>query len=166
MSAPMSVGNRRVATVALSTFCLVACFLYKGAPTPEQPDARMVFGMTVESPNGDLLASPVVMGEPGQKVQVHLLCEADPRADRMSLTLEPMGVEDGQMLYSYDLSVAGRVKSEHGTVKLTPGKERSISVHPNDPHGVTLSLFAAPLKHPNVARYLLNHKLRRHPAAS
>ena len=166
MSAPMTARTRRIATLALTAFCLLACWFYRGTSTSDKVDDRMVFGMTVEAPNGDLLASPVVMGDPGQTVEVHLVCEEDPRAERMSLTLQPMGVANGNLLYSYDLSVAGHVKNQKGTVQLTPGKERRISVQPDEPGGVTLALFAAPVKHPNLGRYLQNRKLHHRPAAT
>jgi hypothetical protein len=163
MPPQMTRRTRRNLTLVLSAFCLVALCLYKGT-SPN--DKAMVFALSVQAPNGDLLASPVVVGAAGQKVQVHLVCEKDPRAERMSLTLDPMGVEDGDLLYSYELSVAGRVQAEHGTVKLAVGRERKINVRPNDPRGgVTLSLYAAPLNHPGVERYLLQRKAsRRLPA--
>jgi hypothetical protein len=125
MPPQMTRRTRRNLTLVLSAFCLVALCLYKGT-SPN--DKAMVFALSVQAPNGDLLASPVVVGAAGQKVQVHLVCEKDPRAERMSLTLDPMGVEDGDLLYSYELSVAGRVQAEHGTVKLAVGRERKINV--------------------------------------
>jgi len=160
----MSRRKRRLASVLLAVFCAAAFWLYKGT---SPADKAMVFAMTVHAENGDLLASPVVVGEAGQTVEIHLVCEEDPRAERMSLTLSPMGVEDGDLLYSYELSVAGRVKAERGTVKLAVGRERKIRLHPDDPRGVTLSLYAAPLKHPGVERYLQQRKqVRRPPAAT
>ena len=94
------------------------------------------------------------------------MCEQDPAVERMHLTLSPLGTEDGQMLYSYELSVAGRVNAEHGTVQLAMGRERRIRIHSNTPGGVTLSLYAAPIRHPGVERYLQQRKMRRAPAAS
>ncbi len=147
--------HRRLATAAFAFFCAAAFFAYhsRSVTVPPAADDSMVFSMSVEDSGGDVLASPVVMGEPGQKVQVRLVCEADPQTERMHLTLDPMGVENGQLLYSYELSVAGHVDSQRGTVKLAMGRERRIHIHPNDSKGVTLSLYAESLGH-----YLKRHK--------
>jgi hypothetical protein len=155
--------TRRVALIATLTLGLVATLLYKWS-SPQ--DKALVFAMTVQTPTGTLLASPVVIGEEGKQLQVRLMCEEDPLEERMSLTLQPMGVEDGHLLYSYELSVAGRVSSERGTVLLEPGEERQIHVHPGDQKGVLLSLYAAPLKHPGLEKFLKLRKLRRSTIAT
>jgi hypothetical protein len=162
MSAYALRRRRRLATAAFAFFCAASFFAYysrsqPGAPAPGDP---MVFSMSVEDSGGDVLARPVVVGEPGQKVQVRLVCEADPQTEKMHLTLDPMGVENGQLLYSYELSVAGHVDTQRGTVKLSMGRERRIRIHPNDSKGVTLSLYAESLGH-----YLKRHKTHQ-PVAS
>ena len=137
---------------------LLSLAFYKWSSTE---DKALVFAMTVHTPTGDLLASPVVVGEEGKSVRVRLVCEEDPLEEQMSIVLNPIGREDGQLLYSYELTVAGRVTSEHGTVKLQPGKERQIRVRPNDPKGVYLSVYAAPLRHPGLEQFLKLRKLKR-----
>ena len=151
MFAPMTSRARRLGGALFLTLSAIAFYLYKPA---NAADEQMVFAVAVQSDEGNVLASPVVMGEVGQRVQVRMMCEKDPEQERMRLTLSPVGAEDGQMLYSYELSVAGRLVSERGTVKLSPGNERKIRLRPGDPQGVTLSLYAAPLKHPGLERYL------------
>ena len=158
--------GRRLATWAFVSLCAVGLFAY-GHVRPETtpPADTMVFAMSVEDGSA-VLASAVVPGEAGQKVQVRMVCEADPAIERMRLTLDPVGVEDGQVLYSYELSVKGHVETQRGTVKLAMGRERRIKIRSNGPGGVTLSLYAAPLRHPGVERYLQQRKVRLAPAAS
>jgi hypothetical protein len=162
----LSLSSRRTRRIALFVIAALGVTLFAFYKRSSSQDKALVFAMMVQTPGGDLLASPVVVGEEGQRLQVRLMCEEDPREERMSLTLDPLGIEDGHMLYSYELSVAGRVDSEHGTVRLQPGKERRIEVRPNDPKGVLLSLYAAPLKHPGLEKFLLLRKYKRSTIAS
>ena len=158
MPSLLSRRARRIVFLTVMALGLALVTFYK-LSSPQ--DKALVFAMTVQTPTGDLLASPVVVGQEGQRLQVRLMCEEDPLEERMSITLHPMGIEDGQLLYSYELSVAGRVSSERGTVRLEPGHERQIHVHPGDSKGVLLSLYAAPLKHPGLEKFLRFRKLRR-----
>jgi hypothetical protein len=138
--------RRQLATWAFGLFCTLTFAAWSRQPSaaPVPASDSMVFSMSLQDSNGDVLASPSVSVEPGQKVQVRMACEEDPQSDKMRLTLSPMGVENGQMLYSYELSVGGQVTSQKGTVKLAMGRERRI--HLRDSRGVTLSVYAEPLK--------------------
>jgi len=157
--------SRRLATLGFVVLCGAALLAYSRLGTARPVSEPMVFALSVQDGDG-VLASPVVLGAAGQKVNVRMMCEQDPATERMHLTLNPLGAEDGQMLYSYELSVAGRVEAEHGTVKLAMGHERRIRIRSNTPGGVTLSLYAAPIRHPGVERYLQLRKARLTPASS
>lgn len=163
MRPPSSRRSRRIFLFTAVACGLLSLAFYKWN-SPQ--DKALVFAMSVHTPSGDLLASPVVLGQEGQRVHVRLMCEEDPLEERMSIILSPMGREDGELLYSYELSIAGRVTSESGTVKLHPGTERQISVRPNDPKGVLLSVYAAPLKHPGLEKFLKLRKNKRHTIAT
>jgi len=153
----MSVQNRTTgwALFAVAGFIALVVALNR---TPVEP---VVFAMSIQTSDGSVLASPVVVGEAGKSVAVRMVCEDAPGQERMSLVLEPMSSTDGQILYSYELSVPGQIPMSRGTVSLSPGAEKSIQVRPNDPKGgVMLSLFTAPLKHPGIERYLKLRKAR------
>lgn len=147
--------RRRLATWAFSLFCVVVFAAWSRLPSAPSDTDSMVFSMSLRDSNGELLTSPSVSVEPGQKVQVRMVCEEDPQLEKMHLTLNPMGVENGQMLYSYELSVGGQGVSQRGTVKLAMGRERRIRIRQNDARGATLSLYAEPLK-----QYLQRRKAR------
>jgi hypothetical protein len=147
---------RRLATVAMFALGALGFAFYQARPA-EEP---IVFAMSVQDPEGGLLASPVVVGASGRKVEVRLMCDDDPRLERMSLVLDPISTEDGAVTYSYVLSVSGSVERAQGTVQLRAGAEKRIAVHPAGAKGVTLALYAAPLKHPGVERYLRERRAR------
>lgn len=153
--------RREWATVAFGLVCGTAFLAWSRTGDEHVREDKVVFSMSVSDEGGEVLASPVVMSDPGQKVQVRLVCEKDPSVERMHVTLDPVGVEDGEMLYSYELSVAGHVQSQHGTMKLSMGKERKIHIRPNDTKGVTFTVFAEPLK-----RYMQRHRAHPRPVAS
>jgi hypothetical protein len=146
-------NSRRLASAAFALFCAVSVIVWVRHGAHGTTTDPVVFSMAVQDSEGDVLASPVVVGEPGQTVRVRLVCEADPNQEKMHLTLNPMGVEDGQLLYSYELSVAGHVDQQRGTLKLSMGRERRIHIRPDDQHGVTLSLYAESLR-----QYLHRHQ--------
>ena len=103
--------------------------------------------MSVQDDSGNTVGSPVVVGKAGQKVQVRLVCEDNPQVERMRVTLDPQGIEDGQLLYSYELSVPGHLnEQQHGTVKLAMGHEHRIHLRPAGSKGVLFTLSAEPLK--------------------
>jgi hypothetical protein len=153
--------RREWATVAFGLICGTAFLAWSKTSDEHIRADKVVFSMSVADEGGEVLASPVVMSDPGQKVQVRLVCEDDPSVERMHVTLDPMGIEDGEMLYSYELSVAGHVQSQHGTVKLAMGKERKIRIRPSDNRGVTFTVFAEPLK-----KYMQRRKAHLRPVAS
>lgn len=153
MPKPLTRRARRLSTFALAAVCFLGFDLFE-APV-DDPDLY-VFAMSVQTDDGRLVGSPVVVGAAGGKVEVRLVCERDPSRERMSLTLDPIvGGEDGHLRYSYVLNVPGRVDREHGTVEINPGDEQSITLRSEDStRSVTLALYAAPLQHPDLERYL------------
>lgn len=153
---PMPRRTRRLASIAFAACLVVAALVAGHDPVPAEP---LVFALAVHAEDGRVLASPVVMGDSGQTVEVRLLCEQDPRHERMSLVLDPMTSSEGELSFSFELSVAGRVDRARGTVTLETGSEKRISVRSEGlPEGVTLALYAAPLKHPGVEQYLKDRR--------
>lgn len=152
--------NRRCRALATAAFVLL-CGVFIAVDVWRSPpeDERLVFALAVQGHDGQLLASPVVLGAPGQRVQVNLMCRNDPRRERMSLTLDPVDTSH-PLRFSYQLSVAGQVDKARGTVELIPGLERKVAVTPENPQGLTLAVFAAPLNHPGVEGYLKERKVR------
>ncbi len=154
---------RFLATLALAAAFLGAFVLFKPAPDAGEP---YVFAMSVRAANGNILASPVVVGTPGKKMEVRLMCESDPRLERMSLVLEPLQSSGSGLDYHYELTVPGHVNGACGVVHLTKGVEQEISVGDDGSRRLTFALYAAPLKHPGLTRYLLERRLRLGRSAS
>lgn len=153
---PMPRRTRRLASAAFLACLGVAALVAGHEPASKGP---LVYALAVTSEDGRVLASPVVLGDSGQKVEVRLLCERDPRYERMSLVLDPVASSEGELSFSFELSVAGRVERARGTVTLATGAEKRISVRSEGlPEGVTLALYAAPLKHPGVEQYLKDRR--------
>jgi hypothetical protein len=153
MPKPMTRRVRRLSSLALAAVCFLGFDLFR-APDPE-PELY-VFAMSVQTDDGRLVGSPVVVGQAGGKVAVRLVCERDPSTERMSLTLNPLvGGEDGRLRYSYELNVPGRIDHERGTFAFAPGDEQRVVLRSADPsRSVTLALYAAPVQHPDLERYL------------
>lgn len=155
---PMPRRTRRLASTALAT-CVGAAALVVALAPADLSDEPVVFALALQDPDGSVIASPVVVGGVGQKVEVRMMCESDPRHERMSLVLDPMESSvEGELAYSYELKVAGRVASARGTVRLPTGAEQRIEVDGDG--GVTMALFAAPIGFPGVERYLKDRRER------
>ena len=157
---PMPRRTRRFASWAFGLCVAAAAGLVALTPSDIAEEEPVVFALAVQDPDGSVIASPVVLGGAGQKVEVRMMCESDPRFERMSLVLDPLESSvDGELAYSYELRVAGRVERARGTVRLPTGAEQRIEVTGGD-SGVTLALFAAPIGHPGVERYLKDRRER------
>lgn len=165
MSTRLARRKRRWTTFAFVLVCAAALALMRAPEAaspnaPEAPDA-LVFAFEVQSADGRVIASPVVLGAPGQSVTVRLMCEHYPELERLSITLDPQESTSQSLLYSYELSVAGRLHKERGTVALSPGDERRIDVLPRDrERGVTLGVYAAPVGHPGIESFLQERRVR------
>lgn len=160
---PMSRRVRRLASIALAALVTMSAAIVSFGPRLASADEPVVFALAVQEPDGRVIASPVVLGESGQKVEVRLMCVSDPLRERMSLVLDPMeSLVEGEMAYSYELKVAGRVSSAKGTVRLAKGAEQRIDVA-GDESDVTMALFAAPIDHPGVEHYLVERRARLAP---
>lgn len=161
---PMSRRTRRFASAVLAASVVALAAVVAFGPEPAAADDEpVVFAMSVQDPDGRVIASPVVLGDAGQKVEVRMMCESDPRRERMSLVLDPVeSFVEGELAYSYELKVAGRVTSAKGTVRLSTGAEQRIDVM-GDASDVTMALFAAPIDHPGVENYLVKRRARLAP---
>jgi len=149
-----------VATALFAGACLLAIGLWHGPAQVPAPET-LVVAMSVEGADGQVFGSPVVLAPQGRRLRLDLVCEDDPRRERMSLVLDPVRGDDGSLRYSYSLSVPGRFSGEKGTVDLSPGQEKRIAVRPGDPRrGVTLALFAAPVRDRRVEPYLRHRRAR------
>lgn len=162
---PHRLGRRGAVTLLVAGVAL-GWFLADRPAESFGLDDALVFAMAVKSEDGRVLASPVVVGGAGQKVQVRLVCDSDPRRERMSLTLDPIDDGSGELHYSYELSVPGRVRKARGIVSLQPGSERRISVAGDQAEALTLDLYAAPIDAPGVERYLKARRTRLDRAAT
>lgn len=160
---PMPRRTRRLASIAFAACVAVSAAVVSSSSASASADEQVVFALAVQDPDGRVIASPVVLGGAGQKVEVRMMCESDPLRERMSLVLDPVeSFVDGELAYSYELKVAGRVSSAKGTVRLSTGAEQRIDVM-GDGSDVTMALFAAPIDHPGVETYLVKRRARLAP---
>jgi len=165
MSDPVSLVARRLGLAALVVATVFGLESLDGVTDAQAapPDDLLVLAMSVETDEGRVVGSPVVVGASGQRVEVRLVCEKNPAKEKMSVVLDPLeSTDDGTIRYSYSLSVAGRMSHERGTVELTPGEERRIEVKPANGkrRGVTFALYAAPVNQAGVGKYLRDRKQR------
>lgn len=159
MAAPLSPRTRRLGAAVFAFACVLGVDLLGESSSP---DELLVFAMSVRTHDGRVVGSPVVVGAPGQRVEVRLACSRNPAREKMSLVLDPLApADDGTLRYAWSLSVGGRLQSEQGRVTLLPGVERSFAVRPEEPsRSVTLALFAAPASTPGLGTYLKQRRAR------
>ncbi len=125
----------------LSALAGLACGLLGAEMTfgqlrPEEPRSEAVlYSIEVRNGEGDLLASPMVVGEEGRPVHLSLSQEAGPRSEplAMSLDLDPRpDGRSGNVCLGYRLSIddgythSGRMQVSYGemsSVELSGGGE-------------------------------------------
>lgn len=157
---PMSRRTRRRASLAFAGVVALAFALFSTTTPRDASEGPVVFALSVQELDGRVIASPVVVGGVGQKVEVRMMCESDPLQERMSLVLDPLeSSSDGELAYSYELRVTGRVSSARGTVRLHSGAEQRIEVE-GEGASMFMALYAAPLGAPGVESYLVNRRER------
>jgi|SRR5438105_11046132 len=153
----------RIAFAFLGLACgILGAEVTFGQLRPDEPRSEAVlYSIEVRNGAGDLLASPVLVGEEGRPVHLSLSQEMGPRSEPMAMSLDLEPHPDGDNLcLGYRLSIddgyphAGRLSVSYGemsSVELNGGGEY-----------LRLSLVVARARTPEFGRILQRH---RRPAA-
>jgi len=126
---------RILSAVAGLAFGLLGAELTFGQLRPDEPRSEAVlYSIEVRNGAGDLLASPMLIGEEGRPVHLNLAQDVGPRREplAMSLDLEPHADGADNLCLGYRLSIddgfahSGRMGLSYGelsSVELTGGGE-------------------------------------------
>ena len=113
----------------------------------------LLMALEVRGDRGEVLASPVVLGEEGKRVEVDLVQPGDPDGPRMSLALDPRPTADGGLCIGYQLAIGG-VSRGHGNVTLPYGENRTLRFGRRG----ALRMFAARVPSPELKQFLARKK--------
>jgi hypothetical protein len=119
---------RILSAVAGLAFGLLGAEATFGPLRPEalRPEA-VLYSIEVRNEAGDLLASPMLVGEEGRPLHLNLASEIGPRSEplAMSLDLDPRSVGADNICLGYKLSIADGFPHS-GRVGVSYGEPRSV----------------------------------------
>ena len=124
--------RRILAVMAGLAFGVISSELSFGRLRPESGAPSVLYSIEVRNQAGDLLASPMVVGEEGRPVHLHATYVGERSELNMSLDLDPQPDGEGAVCLGYKLSIedgfphAGRVGLPYGemrSVRLIGGGE-------------------------------------------
>jgi len=148
--------SRLLSAVAGLAFGLFGAEMTFGSLRPDQPHSDAVlYSIEVRNDAGDLLASPMLVGEEGRPVHLNLVGpHSDPMA--MSLDLDPRPDGDNICL-GYKLSIDDGF-AHSGRVGVSYGEERSVQLRGGG-ESLRLSLVVARARSQQFER-ILHHRRR------
>ncbi len=123
--------SRSLAAVAGLAFGLVGAELSFGMLRPALTEAPVLYSVEVRDDAGALLASPLLVGEEGQKVHLNLSRDFGPHSEpglNMSLDLDPQSAGGENLCLGYKLSLDDGV-AHQGSIGVSYGKPRSVRLH-------------------------------------
>jgi hypothetical protein len=143
-----------LAGLALGLFGAEICF---GALRPEEPRSEAVlYSIEVRNDAGDLLASPMLVGQEGRPVHLNLVGpHSEPQA--MSLDLDPRSTGGDNLCLGYRLSI-GHGVPHAGRMGLAYGEPRSVRLRGGG-ESLRFWLVVARARSPEFGR-LLSHRRR------
>jgi hypothetical protein len=118
----------------------------------------VLYSVELRNAQGDLLASPMVVGQEGQRVHLNLSQREGPHSDplAMSLELEPRPIESGLCL-DFKLVIGDRL-ARRGSVDVPYGRSgRTVALR--DSEGLHLSLRAARAHTPEFDALMYRHRV-------
>jgi hypothetical protein len=122
------IVSRLVAALAGLAFGVMAAELTFGPLRPEDPRADAVlYSIEVRNGAGDLLASPLLVGEEGRPVHLSLLSGPHSEPMAMSLDLDPQRDGADRLCLGYTLSIDDGF-AHSGRVKVSYGQKRSVNL--------------------------------------
>jgi hypothetical protein len=154
---------RILSAVAGLAFGLVGAEMTFGQLRPEEPRSEAVlYSIEVRNGAGDLLASPMLIGEEGRPVHLSLSREGGARTEpiAMSLDLEPHSEGGDNLCLGYRLSISDGF-AHSGRMGVSYGEMRSVELTGGG-ESLRLSLVVARAHTREFGRILQRH---RRPAA-
>jgi len=146
------------AALAGLAFGLLGSEMTFGQLRPERGGAAAVlYSIELRNASGDLLASPMLVGEEGRPVHLNMLAEEHSDPLQMSLDLDPRSQGGDNICLGYRLSIDDGF-AHSGRIGVSYGKERSVRLG----RSLRLSLVVARAHSKDFDR--LMQRLRR-PAA-
>jgi hypothetical protein len=142
-----------VAGLVLGLFGSEICF---GALRPEEQRREAVlYSIEVRNDAGDLLASPMLVGQEGRPVHLSLVgSHSEPRA--MSLDLDPRSTGGDNLCLGYRLSI-GHGVPHAGLMGLSYGEPRSVWLRGGG-ESLRFWLVVARARSPEFGRLLLHRR--------
>ncbi len=120
--------SRLVAALTGLAFGIMGAELTFGALRPEEPRADAVlYSIEVRNGAGDLLASPMLVGEEGRPVHLSLLSGPHSEPMEMSLDLDPQRDGADRLCLGYKLSIADGF-AHSGRMSVSYGQRRSVNL--------------------------------------
>lgn len=150
--------SRLLSAVAGLAFGLLGAEMTFGSLRPEEPHlAAVLYSIEVRNGEGDLLASPMLIGEEGRPVHLSFVGphSSEPRA--LSLDLDPQSTSAGDLCVGYRLSIDEGF-AHSGRLGLSYGEQRSVQLRGGG-ETLRLSLVVARARSPEFGR-LLQHRRR------
>ncbi|HZX94349.1 MAG TPA: hypothetical protein VFE90_07515 [Myxococcales bacterium] len=152
------VAARLFSAVAGLALGLLGAEMTFGHLRGEEPRSDAVlYSIEVRNGAGDLLASPMLIGEEGRPLHLDLAHEAGPHSDgvNMSLDLDPRPDGDNLCL-GYRLSIADGF-AHSGRMGVAYGEQRSVQLHGGGEE-LRLSLIVARAYTRDFGRILQRHR--------
>jgi hypothetical protein len=120
--------SRLVAALTGLAFGIMGAELTFGSLRPEEPRADAVlYSIEVRNGAGDLLASPMLVGEEGRPVHLSLLSGPHSEPMEMSLDLDPQRDGADRLCLGYKLSIDDGF-AHSGRMSVWYGKKRSVNL--------------------------------------
>jgi hypothetical protein len=114
------------AALAGLAFGLLGSEMTFGQLRPEQGrSGAVLYSIELRNASGDLLASPMLVGEEGRPVHLHMLSEERSDPLQMSLDLDPRSEGGDNICLGYRLSIDDGFPHS-GRIGVSYGKERSV----------------------------------------
>ena len=146
-----------VSAVAGLAFGLIGAELSFGSLRPgEQRKETVLYSIEVRNDQGDLLASPMLVGEEGRPLHLNL---AGPRSEAvaMSLDLDPQPAGGDNLCLGYRLSIDDGF-AHAGRLGVSYGEQRSVQLRGGG-ESLRFSLVVTRTRSPQFER-LLSHRRR------
>jgi hypothetical protein len=120
--------SRLVAALTGLAFGIMGAELTFGSLRPEEPGTDAVlYSIEVRNGAGDLLASPMLVGEEGRPVHLSLLSGPHSESMEMSLDLDPQRDGADRLCLGYRLSIDDGL-AHSGRMSVSYGQRRSVNL--------------------------------------
>lgn len=128
-----------------------------GSLRPEKPHSDAVlYSIEVRNDAGDLLASPVLVGEEGRPVHLNFAGPRSAEPMAMSLDLDPQSTGGDNLCLGYRLSLDDGF-AHSGRLGVSYGEQRSVQLRGGG-ESLRLSLVVARARSPEFGRILLHRR--------